>query len=144
MRSASNFNLKETPLMRFMKHFVRVLALVICVSIPHALAQSAGTGALTGTVTDPTGGVISGTTVTVTNTGTNQSRTATTGSDGSYRITLLPPGAYNVKFSASGFKTSEVPSVVIDVTQTPGVREYSYAWRRKAASRRQQWGAWVL
>jgi len=82
-------------------------------------AQSAGTGALTGTVTDPSGGRIPNATVTITNTQTNQVRTATTGSDGTYRFTLIPPGAYRVRFSAMGFKTSEVSSFNVNVTETP-------------------------
>ncbi len=50
---------------------------------------------------------------------TNQTRTATTGNDGGYKFSLLPPGNYRVRFSASGFKTAEVPSVAVNVTETP-------------------------
>src|SRR5579862_9620685 len=89
------------------------------ISVSSALAQSASTGALEGTVTDPSGGVISGATVTATNLATGQSRSATTDGNGSYRFSLLPPGNYDVKFSASGFKTAEVPSVTVNVTETP-------------------------
>src|SRR3954469_13688890 len=77
------------------------------------LAQSAGTGALTGTVSDPTGGVVPGAAVTITSNDTNQARTATTGADGSYRFALLPPGTYRVRFNAVGFKTSEVSAVTV-------------------------------
>src|ERR1700690_4078615 len=83
------------------------------------LAQSAGTGALTGTVSDPTGGVVPGATVTITSADTNQARNATTGADGSYRFSLLPPGTYRVRFNAVGFKTSEVAAVTVNVTETP-------------------------
>ena len=86
---------------------------------PSLLAQTSGTAALTGTVTDPTGAVIANATVTATNTANGQVRNATTGSDGAYRMGLLPPGVYNVKFEASGFETSEVPGVQLDVTETP-------------------------
>src|SRR5262245_47055415 len=96
-----------------------VWTLVVLAICGVLLGQSAGTGALTGTVTDPAGAIVPKATVTLTNTQTNQVRTATTGADGSYRITLLPPGTYSAKFSASGFKTSEVPSIVINVTETP-------------------------
>ncbi|MGD0955824.1 MAG: carboxypeptidase-like regulatory domain-containing protein [Candidatus Acidiferrales bacterium] len=95
---------------------VCLLALFICVS--PAPAQSASTGALTGTVTDPSGAVISGATVTATNLATGQSRDTTTDASGSYKFSLLPPGNYSVKLSASGFKTAEVPSVTVNVTET--------------------------
>lgn len=100
-----------------------VCAVVVCllalfVSASPALAQSATTGALTGTVTDPSGAVIVGASVTATNVATGQSRGATTDANGLYKISLLPPGNYSVKFSASGFKTVEVPSITVDVTET--------------------------
>jgi hypothetical protein len=101
-----------------------VSALLVCfvvlfISASSALAQTAGTGALTGTVTDPSGAVISGATVTATNLGTGQTRTTTTDASGSYKFSLLPPGNYSVQLSAAGFKTSEVPSIAVNVTETP-------------------------
>src|SRR5271170_279840 len=89
--------------------------------VPSLIGQSAGTGALTGTVTDPTGAVIPVVTVTLKNAETNQARSVTSGSDGVYKFTLLPPGTYDVRFSASGFKTAEVAGVTINVTETPVV-----------------------
>jgi len=83
------------------------------------LAQSAGTGALTGTLIDPTGAVVPGVNVILTSLETNQTRTATTGSDGVYKFSLLPPGNYSVRFSATGFKTAEISSVTVNVTETP-------------------------
>jgi hypothetical protein len=84
-----------------------------------ALAQSAGTGALTGTVSDPSAAVIANVTVTVTNNDTGQTRTAETSSDGVYTVTLFPPGSNRVTFSANGFKTAQVDAVRINVTETP-------------------------
>jgi len=95
------------------------IALALVVGIPSLLAQSAGTGALTGTLTDPSGASIPNATVTLTNTQTNQVRTATTGTDGSYRFTFIPPGTYRVRFSAAGFKVAEVSSFNVNVTETP-------------------------
>ena len=83
------------------------------------LAQSAGTSGLTGTVTDPSGASVPNVTVTVTSADTNQSRITTTGANGEYKFTLLPPGNYNVKFAATGFKTSEVSAVTLTVTESP-------------------------
>ena len=82
------------------------------------LAQSGTTGALTGTVTDPSGAVIAGATVTATNIGTGQARTSTTDASGSYKFSLLSPGNYSVKISAAGFKTSEVKSITVNATET--------------------------
>ena len=58
-------------------------------------------------------------TVTLTNSDTNQARTTTTNGDGVYKFSLIPPGNYKVRFVANGFKPSEVPSVTLNVTETP-------------------------
>ena len=55
---------------------------IVLGAVPSIFAQSAGTGALTGTVTDPTGSVVPNTSVTLTSTETNQTRNTTTGTDG--------------------------------------------------------------
>jgi len=101
--------------------FVCVLGFLFLVvaTATNLHAQSATTGALTGTVTDPSGASIAGASVTATNLGTGQTRDTTTDSGGLYKLSLLPPGNYSVKFSASGFKTSEVPSITVNVTETP-------------------------
>ena len=95
------------------------VALFALACVPSLMAQSAGTSALAGTVTDPSGAAIPNATVTIINNATGQSRTTMTGTDGSYRFTLLPPGNYKVTFSAQGFKTSEVASETLNVTETP-------------------------
>jgi len=97
---------------------VAVCLLAFLCSVSFAMAQSATTGAITGSVSDPSGAVISGATVSATNIATGQSRSATTDPNGAYTISLLPPGNYSVKISASGFKTAEVPSVTVNVTET--------------------------
>src|ERR1700722_2298586 len=87
------------------------------------MAQTAATGALGGTVSDSTGAVIPSATVTVTSVDTGQMRTATTGADGSYRIGLLQPGDYRVRFQAAGFEETEVPAVTVTVTETGTLNE---------------------
>ena len=94
------------------------LAALCLLGVPSALAQSAGTGAISGTVTDPSNRSVPNATVTVTNVGTGQTRTATTGPAGDYKFSLLPPGTYRLKFGAAGFKTSTVPSVTVNTTET--------------------------
>ena len=97
---------------------VSLFVAVLCLFTPISSGQSAGTSALTGTVTDPTGAVVPGVSITAINVATNQTRTSVTGGDGTYRLTLLPPGEYKVRFSVMGFKTAEVTSVTLIVTET--------------------------
>jgi Carboxypeptidase regulatory-like domain/TonB dependent receptor len=99
-----------------------MLALFIsAVMVPSMLAQSSGTSGLAGTVTDPSGAAIVGVTVTLTSNATGQVRTASTSADGTYKFSLLPPGDYKVRFAANGFKTSEVGSIALNVTETPAL-----------------------
>ena len=96
---------------------ISALALaMLAFAAPLLRAQTSNTGALTGTVTDPSGAVISGATVTATNLATGQARTVKTNASGSYQIALLPPGNYSVHFEAPGFKAADVPSITINVT----------------------------
>jgi hypothetical protein len=99
--------------------FAATFALVFALWVPSLRAQSAGTAGLSGTVTDPSGAAIPNVTVTLTSTDTNQARTANTGADGVYKFTLLAPGSYKVRFAAAGFKTAEVGSVTLNVTESP-------------------------
>lgn len=96
-----------------------LLGLLLTTAVPHMMAQSAGTAALAGTVTDPSGAAVPNVTVTIVNNDTGQNRTTTTGSDGSYKFSLLPPGSYKASFAAAGFKTAEVGLVQLNVTETP-------------------------
>jgi Carboxypeptidase regulatory-like domain len=100
---------------------VCIAALLLCVSLAHA--QSSGTGAITGTVTDAQGGAVANVTVTATSGATNQTRTVVTGASGDYKFTLLVAGAYRVKFNAPNFKTAEVSDVVVNVTETTTVNQ---------------------
>src|SRR5579863_4000136 len=81
-------------------------------------AQTAGTGALAGTIKDPSGAVVPNAMVTATSLDTGAVRTDMTGADGTYRFSLLPPGNYRVRIEASGFKPQEIPSVTVAVTET--------------------------
>src|SRR5437660_1313828 len=68
------------------------------------LAQTI-TGTISGDVTDSTGAVVAGATVTVQNIGTSETRTATSTSTGSYRVPDLAIGKYKVTATAPGFKS---------------------------------------
>ena len=85
-----------------MKHKLLAVLTLLALLSSLVVAQTE-TGAINGTVTDPTGAVVSGAKVTVTNTATGAVRTTTTGADGVYAISSLPPAPYQILISATGF-----------------------------------------
>ncbi len=95
-----------------MKRLYVVFLAAALTALP-AFAQSFGE--ITGTVTDSSGAVVSGVAVTVTNTATNQARTATTNMSGAYSAPYLVPGMYDVRAEISGFKTVERKAVEVQV-----------------------------
>ena len=68
-------------------------------------AWAQATTSLSGTVTDPTGAVVVGATVTLTNVATGVTRTTTTNERGYYAFPSLPPGTYNLRAEMTGFKS---------------------------------------
>src|SRR5215469_15635080 len=67
------------------------------------LAQSSSTS-LHGAVTDPSGGVVVGANIILSNDATKTQRTATTGQQGEYQFLALPPGTYTLSVNAKGFR----------------------------------------
>src|SRR4029077_6396532 len=70
-----------------------------------------------GVVTDPTGAVVSGVTLTLTNLETNQKLTATTDDNGIYNFNALPPSRYSLSVEATGFKKKVLENVGIIAEQ---------------------------
>ena len=85
---------------------------------PAGRAQTASTGALTGVVTDATGGTITGASLRVTSQATGEVRTIVTGANGIYFVAALPPGPYTLNVSKDGFKSLTVANLQIIVTET--------------------------
>ena len=75
------------------------------------------TATLVGSVTDPSGGVVSGATVEVTNKGTGVMRSTTTSGTGEYVIPNLPAARYSITARMAGFKTYTVPDIELQVAQ---------------------------
>ncbi len=92
--------------------------LLLAVLAPWGFGQTAGTGALTGTVRDPSGAVILGARVVISNPATSESRTVFTRADGTYTAPNLPPGLYRVEVSSEGFKRRVQTGVQTTVTET--------------------------
>ena len=82
-----------------------------------AFAQSTLTGGISGKVTDPQGASLPNAAVTVTNVGTNKEATATSDSDGGFRVPNLDPGTYTVKVAVGGFADFVQEKVVVEVGQ---------------------------
>jgi hypothetical protein len=92
-------------------------ALLFCVSAKSALAQT--TGAIQGTVTDSSGGVLPGAAVEARSATLQGVRSAATDNRGGYRFPALPPGTYTVKASLAGFTTvKKTGYVTLDSTTT--------------------------
>ena len=95
---------------------VSVIALALTAA---AFAQGGATGAIAGTVEDPSGAVVANAQVRITEQDTNVlQRAVTTGSDGSFTAPLLPVGTYRVDIQASGFSQAKIADVVVRVTET--------------------------
>jgi Carboxypeptidase regulatory-like domain/TonB dependent receptor len=86
-----------------------LLAASLLATLPGR-AQST-TADITGTVTDSTGAILPHATVTLTNLGTKETRTAVSTDAGDYTFTLLNPGAYSITVTEDGFKTFSVPQI---------------------------------
>ena len=105
-----------------------ILAFICCTAnLVNLYAQVTG-GTISGTVADPSGRVIVGARIAITNPATGISRTVTTNTDGFYTAPNLQAGSYDLTFAAQGFK-SEVrngialtvgASQVLDLTMRVG------------------------
>jgi hypothetical protein len=89
-------------------------------SVLSLLAQT-NRGGIAGTVTDPSQSVVPNATVTITNAGTNEVRTAKTAGNGTYGVANLEPVIYQVKVEAPGFKTAMIQDVKVDTAATSSV-----------------------
>jgi len=84
-------------------------------------AQETATVQISGVVTDPTGAAIAGVRVTVTEVQTGFLRSTTTSNDGSYLLTLLPVGHYQIEAKANGFSTYLQRGIILTINTNPTV-----------------------
>lgn len=96
-----------------------VLLLIFSLSLNLQVFAQVTTGDITGRVLDPQGAAVVGATVTVRNTATSLTRTATTNDSGEYTITQLPPGTYEVTAEAQGFSKAVQRDFQINVGSKP-------------------------
>ena len=99
---------------------VFAVVLTLCFSLmAGVVAHAQVTGAtLSGTITDPSGAVVSGASVSIKNNATGESRSVTTDSAGLFNAPNLTPGVYEVRVSAAGFATAVQSGVALSVGQS--------------------------
>lgn len=100
--------------MRQICRFVFALCLVVCLAKP-ALSQNRSTGELRGVVSDSSGAVLPGVTVTVLNINTGVSATFVTNGDGLFDTVSTPAGSYQITFEKAGFKKQVVGPITLEV-----------------------------
>lgn len=88
-----------------MKRMAVLLALVVVSLVPFTLAAQDTRATISGTVVDPSGARIPNAAITLIETRTGVKTPATTDSVGSYNITFLPPGEYEIRVEVTGFKS---------------------------------------
>jgi hypothetical protein len=96
--------------------FVRI-ALILFVAAPAVVQAQGITGSITGTISDQSGAVIAGATVTVQQEETNNIRTTVTSDAGTYTVTQLAPGHYTVKTEKAGFKSVQQKGITLVIDQ---------------------------
>lgn len=95
---------------------MRMLVLMLGIIILPGIVR-AQTASINGTVTDPSGALVPGATVTAVNEATNGARTTETGNTGTYTISNLAPGTYDINIEKSGLKTIKFAAVTLTVDQ---------------------------
>jgi len=102
---------------RFLHGLCVTAVALFFLSPAHANAQTTF-GTLTGAITDPSGAVVPGVQVTLTNTGTNAKQVTTTNADGIYEFVNVLPGNYRIDAEKSGFKHFSRSPVVVQTQQS--------------------------
>jgi hypothetical protein len=96
-----------------------VAALALISAIPQILtAQTTTTGAINGTIQDPSGASVGTASIHVKNDGTDAELTVTADGEGFFSAGQLQPGSYTVIITASGFTEYKATSVVVEVGKT--------------------------
>src|SRR5689334_292578 len=92
-----------------------VCLVVLVPSLP--VFSQANVGRIFGNISDPSGALIPGTSVTVTDVDRGVSRTLVTDEAGAYNAPSLPPGSYRIRAELPGFKAVERPNVVLEIAK---------------------------
>jgi len=92
-----------------------ILYLLVAILVVPFTVQAEVTGKITGVVTDPSGSVIAGATVAVTNAATGVKQITRTDQNGAFTFPVLPVGQYQIEVTSDGFKDYRKSGLVIDI-----------------------------
>ncbi len=114
--------IKKTQSLELMRVPLRMVVLILsmctgALSVTHlANAQDTGAGVIAGTVTDPSGAVIGGAKLTITDVATDVSSATVTNGTGYYEVDALNPGTYKIQVSAPGFESLTRLGITLEAT----------------------------
>jgi hypothetical protein len=114
--------MRAFPSQKFLHNFtvaVLFLAVSLCLCLP--MSGQVVTGSISGTVTDPSGAVVDGALVILTNEATNATQRATTSASGEFRFALLSVGHYTVDVSKEGFRKLRMQGASVDANKETGL-----------------------
>src|SRR5687767_9531438 len=103
--------------MRFSFRVLRPACLLICVTWLLAGTASAQQGQINGVVTDSSGGVLPGVTVTAVESQTGISRDTVSGANGRYSFVSIRPTTYEIRAALPGFKTVQRTGITLQADQ---------------------------
>src|SRR6202171_3621258 len=109
---------KEDVMVRKSMWVGMVIFCLACVLATPRASGQAVYGSITGSITDPQGGGVSGAKVVVTNLTKGTTEEVTTNESGNFTVTHLIPDNYKIRVEAPGFKSYEITSVRVDVDTT--------------------------
>lgn len=98
-----------------------VFLLVGTVLVPTAMGQSATSGAVVGTITDPTGAIVPKADVSLVNVATNATQNTTSNDAGGFTFPNVAPGNYTLTVKFTGFRTATVANVAVEVNRSATV-----------------------
>ncbi len=106
-----------------MRGFIGLFSLFLFISaligVPAVRGQGGATGAISGTVTDVSGALVADADLQIFNSATDSLvRRQSTGPDGSFVATLLPPGTYYLVVNKTGFSEAKATGIEVRVTET--------------------------
>jgi hypothetical protein len=107
---------------RLLRSAIPFFLVFLCCDVGLAFGQVRTTGQLAGTVVDPSGGVVPGASLTISQQATGFSQTTTANESGEYIFPVLQPGTYELRVTAKGFRVASFENVVIGAARTTDLK----------------------